>query len=109
MHTNWFLQEHQVKGLQMFIEWTRTKDDIFYLTMTELLLWLTDENLADATRTNYRTPPLFKTREMSCANPNSCEMSHVENNGIEALRYMKTCEDCPEVYPWFKRWSPDDG
>lgn len=108
VHTNWFLQEHQLKGLEKFIAWTKEKDDIFYLTMTELLLWLTDENIDKSTSTNYRTPPMFREREMSCANPNSCEMSHVENNGIEALRYMKTCEDCPYTYPWFKRWSPED-
>lgn len=44
LHTNWFLQDHQYNGLNKFIQWTKEqkKNDVFYGTITELLLWMTE-------------------------------------------------------------------
>nr|AQZ26778.1 chitin deacetylase 4 [Tigriopus japonicus] len=102
LHTNWFLTESQEEGLHKFVDWARTQDDIFFVTGTEFLLWLTDENLDQGSKTSYQSPPLLTKREMSCNTPNSCELSHTESNGVETLRYMKTCRDCPQIYPWLK-------
>ena len=44
-HTNWFTHPHQVKGLEKFIRWTLEKPDVYYLTATEVLLWMSDPKI----------------------------------------------------------------
>lgn len=101
LHTNWFLSEPNVEGLKKFIEWSQEKEDVFYVTVTELLLWMTDDPRPSTAR-EFDPAALFpeSTRERTCNSPNTCEMSHTNREGISDLRYMRTCEDCPEKYPW---------
>ena len=44
-HTNWFTHPHQVKGLEKFVRWTLEKPDVYYLTATEVLLWMSDPKI----------------------------------------------------------------
>ena len=41
-HTNWFTHPHQVEGIQKFVKWTLTLPDVYYITATELLVWMTE-------------------------------------------------------------------
>ena len=44
MHTNWFLQDAQKDGIKLFVEWTLEQhSDIHYTTMTDFLLWMTED------------------------------------------------------------------
>ena len=99
MHTNWFLYEHQVHGLQLFINWAQELDDVFFTTVTDFLLWVTADELVPAHR--YRPDYSHEAqRVMTCEKPNSCAMPHTNKEGISELRYMRTCQECPDAYPW---------
>eukprot|EP00095_Tigriopus_kingsejongensis_P011424 maker-scaffold953_size76948-snap-gene-0.7 protein:Tk11424 transcript:maker-scaffold953_size76948-snap-gene-0.7-mRNA-1 annotation:"conserved hypothetical protein" len=102
VHTNWFLNIKQIQALNLFVEWLREKSDVFFVTGTELLLWLTDENINKSVSTQYIPPPLLKPRQLTCNKPQSCEVPHSQGSGITSLRYMKTCNQCPEEYPWLE-------
>ena len=39
-----------------------------------------------------------------CKRPSTCEVPHKDpKNGIAELRYMTTCNECPEEYPWIPK------
>ena len=101
MHTNWFLSEHQISGLKKFIDWSQEQPGVFYVTVTEFLLWMTDDP-SPMSASSFNPKTLFpeSRRERTCNKPNTCEMSHTNSEGISDLRYMRTCEECPEKYPW---------
>lgn len=97
-HTNWFTIDHQIEALHKFVNYTLTLDDVTYVSATEALLWMTDPSdvslneIVDSCRKEPADPP--------CNKPNTCELSHTEENGVKTLRYMTTCQDCPDEYPW---------
>ncbi len=39
-------------------------------------------------------------RPKACNTPHTCELKHVDADGSETLRYMTTCNPCPNTYPW---------
>ena len=46
-------------------------------------------------------------RDEPCRNPTTCKVAHTDKNGISEFRYMATCADCPNDYPWItnNEWS----
>lgn len=94
-HTNWFTHPQNVKALDRFVKWTLTLPDVHYLTATEVLLWMTEPEVIDS----LRRPCVDTDRVITCTTPTTCVMPH-EQDGITELRYMPTCNECPEVYPW---------
>ena len=46
-------------------------------------------------------------RDEPCRNPTTCNVAHTDKNGISEFRYMATCADCPNDYPWItnNEWS----
>ena len=101
LHTNWFLNEEQVKGLKKFVQWSMDLPGVHYVTVTDYLLWMTDPAAHDAPKEAFKPLEPEKNRRLSCSTPNTCELAHEEKNGVKGIRYMRTCEDCPrENYPW---------
>ncbi len=97
-HTNWFTHKHQVEGLHKFIDWTLEKDNVYYVTATEALLWMLEPSeslLKEVTGTCEDK----QNRRKTCSKPKTCELEHVELDGIATLRYLTTCYECPSRYP----------
>jgi len=109
MHTNWFQEENQRDALSEFLDWLEEKDDVFFVTGTQALLWMTDPkplsqiNEVDSWRckTEEELPP------PPCPSPNSCSLVHREN-GANSARYMTTCRTCPSRYPWLGNYRGRD-
>jgi len=101
-HTNWFTHPHQVKGLIKFVRWTLAlPDPVYYLTATEVLLWMsepTDEVLKELTGQCNELG-----RPAPCRAPTTCKLAH-EQNGVGEFRYMSTCNECPNDYPWIDNY-----
>ena len=96
-HTNWFTHPHQVSGLKKFIHWSLQQPQVYYLTATEVLIWMTEPTIDVLQQLTTQCDDLG--RPVVCKRPNTCEVPH-EVNGISDLRYMTTCNECPEEYPW---------
>ena len=80
-----------------------------YVTVTDYLLWMTDPTAHDAPKEAFKPLEPENNRRLSCSSPNTCELSkvsqelsHLEKNDANGIRYMRTCEDCPreKKYPW---------
>lgn len=96
-HTNWFTHKHQVEGLLKFVKWSLEFPDVYYVTATEALLWMLEpsddllKEVIDSCNNHDRVKP--------CNKPKTCELKHTNLDGINELRYMTTCNECPERYP----------
>lgn len=93
----------------MFIRWSKDLPGVHYVTVTDYLLWMTDPAAHDAPKEAFKPLEPENNRRLSCSSPNTCELSkaaglelsHLEKNDANGIRYMRTCEDCPrEKYPW---------
>ena len=96
-HTNWFTHPHQVRGLEKFVRWTLTLPNVHYLTVTEVLLWMSEPTFDVLKELGGQCNDLG--REPPCRNPTTCKVAH-EQDGLSEFRYMTTCNECPNDYPW---------
>lgn len=115
-HTNWFNEKALREGLHLFMDWLNKKDDVWFVTMTQALLWMTDpvpisqigslEDWDCRKRQNIPPPP--------CNLPNSCRLTFKPPKGVDSAwlagtRYMGTCKPCPRQYPWLYDVDGKDG
>ena len=85
-----------------FLDWVQTKDGVYFVTATQALLWMTDP--VPISKLNSYEPWQCKTEEelppKPCKSPNKCSLAHKESSGVNTVRYMTTCQSCPNIYPW---------
>jgi len=96
-HTNWFTHKHQVEGLMKFVNWSLELPDVYYVTATETLLWMLEPS--DDLLKEVIDSCDLQDRPKPCSKPKTCELKHVELDGINSLRYLTTCNECPDKYP----------
>merc|ERR1711936_806002 len=96
-------------ALSEFLDWLEEKDDVFFVTGTQALLWMTDPK--PLSQINEVESWRCKTEEElpppPCPSPNSCSLVHREN-GVNSARYMTTCRTCPSRYPWLGNYRGRD-
>ncbi|RZB40330.1 chitin deacetylase, partial [Asbolus verrucosus] len=80
--------DNSVEGFQKFLDGLGS--DVFLVSVKEIIEWVK----------NPVTVDLFKTatpeRTANCNNPTNCLLTNADGN----VRYMVSCVQCPEVYPW---------
>lgn len=100
MHTNWFQTPEQRNALSDFLDWTGDKDDVYFVTATQALLWMTDPVPLSQIKNYENWQCDTELPPPPCKSPNKCSLAHTEEGGINAVRYMTTCKSCPNRYPW---------
>lgn len=102
-HTNWFQIKELEQGLHKFLDWMLTLPDVYVVTVTQALGWMTDPhetrnvNNLDAWDCKKQVPSTSKP----CSNSISCALAFkVPEANITDTRYMETCAECPNQYPW---------
>lgn len=102
-HTNWFSIKDLEEGLHKFLDWTSTLPDVWFVTTTQALMWITDPkplreiNNFDAWTCKKKDtwPP------KPCSNSNKCPLGFKpETQNYTDTRYLETCIECPNKYPW---------
>ncbi|CAG0923036.1 unnamed protein product [Notodromas monacha] len=100
-HTNWFQQAKLEKGLHLFVDWALKKDDVWFVTATQALLWITDPvpnsevidlEAWDCTKQPKREPP--------CKRPTSCGPLISERPGETAGSRMLPTKQFGSAF-WF--------
>lgn len=100
-HTTWFQSKELEQGLIKFVEWARNQPNVWFVTATQALLWITEPKPAETLNTfepwdcKKRTVP-----SQPCNLPNSCPLVFRQPNKPSSTRYMSTCQECPDQYPW---------
>lgn len=101
-HTNWFSIKELEKGLEMFLDWLTTLPDVWFVTATQALTWMTDPKGLKQLDNNYEPWSCNKNDHLPpapCKVSNKCALSFKKENFTDT-RYLETCRDCPNQYPW---------
>jgi hypothetical protein len=87
----WFsFTKNSYEGFTKFLEEVGTQDDVFLVSVQDVVDWI--ENPVPATA--YATP-VHDDRTKDCKEV-SCTLTNIDGG----VRYMKSCVPCPDVYPW---------
>ncbi|XP_022657173.1 uncharacterized protein LOC111262313 isoform X2 [Varroa jacobsoni] len=94
-HSAWFNTEHHKKGFLRFLDEILSKGDVWLITNTQLIDWI--RHPTSNSHINSFTPWQcnYSDRPGLCHHPTTCSLLY--KGGV---RYMKTCQPCPDVYPW---------
>lgn len=100
-HTNWFQIKALEDGLHKFLEWATSLPDVWFVTTTQALQWITDpkRNKELTTFDAWDCRKQSTQTQRPCYNGNKCGLAFKSGN-ITDTRYMETCRDCPAKFPW---------
>jgi len=107
-HTTWFQSKELENGLLKFVDWVRTQPNVWFVTATQALLWITEPTTVD--QINNFEPWDCKKRVVPtqpCNLPYKCALSFKHPKQPTQTRYMSTCAECPEKYPWVGDYDGD--
>lgn len=102
-HTNWFQIKELEEGLHKFLDWAQTKSDVWFVTITQALTWMTNPKSAKdlATYDAWKCAKSETSTLEVCNLPNKCALSfRPQEANFSSTRYLTTCRDCPAKYPW---------
>lgn len=80
------------------------RPDVWFVTTTQALTWITDPKPLKQINSNYE-PWSCKKKQTNVQKPcnlsNKCALPFkTQTSNITDTRYMETCRDCPNQYPW---------
>ncbi|KAF4521597.1 hypothetical protein B566_EDAN001317 [Ephemera danica] len=101
-HTNWFQIKELEAGFHKFLDWALTLNDVWVVTTTQALVWMTDPKPTKDLTTYEAWQCKKEANSLSpCNLPNKCPLSFkAPDANVSSTRYLTTCKDCPNKYPW---------
>ncbi|XP_073957753.1 chitin deacetylase-like 5 isoform X6 [Choristoneura fumiferana] len=94
-HAAWFTQPHHKEGFIMFLDFINSMKDVWIVTNWQALQWVRDPTPINRLNNFQPFQCNYQDRPKKCNNPKVCNLWH--KSGV---RYMRTCQPCPEIYPW---------
>ncbi|XP_045524011.1 uncharacterized protein LOC123714033 isoform X5 [Pieris brassicae] len=94
-HAAWFTQAHHKEGFIMFLDFINKMKDVWIVTNWQALQWVRDPTPISRLNSFQPFQCNYQGRPKKCNNPKVCNLWH--KSGV---RYMRTCQPCPEIYPW---------
>lgn len=102
-HTNWFQIKALENGFHKFLDWSSNLPDVWFVTTTQALTWITDPKSTNELG-NYEAWKCDKKDQLPskpCNLSNKCALPFkTSKSNITDTRYMETCFECPNQYPW---------
>ncbi|XP_064100607.1 mucin-2-like isoform X11 [Macrobrachium nipponense] len=93
-HAAWFTTPHHKEGFIAFLDTITAMDDVWLITNHQLLQWMRDPQPLSTIKNFAPFGCSFPDRK-KCTSTKVCNVWH--KGGV---RYMRTCQQCPEKYPW---------
>ncbi|XP_018569336.1 uncharacterized protein LOC108909440 isoform X6 [Anoplophora glabripennis] len=94
-HAAWFTQPHHKEGFINFIDSILAMKDVWLLTNWQAIQWVRDPTPVSRIGSFQPFQCEYSNRPKRCNNPKVCNLWH--KSGV---RYMRTCQPCPDIYPW---------
>ncbi|XP_046425141.1 uncharacterized protein LOC124182233 isoform X2 [Neodiprion fabricii] len=94
-HAAWFTQAHHKEGFISFLDTIVAMDDVWLVTNTQAIEWVRNPTPTTQLANFEPFQCNYQGRPKKCNNPKVCNLWH--KSGV---RYMKTCQPCPDIYPW---------
>jgi len=93
-----FTTPHHKEGFELFLDTVTEMEDVWLVTSWQAVQWMRDPTPLDKIMDFKPFDCDYKTRPPRCDNPKVCNLWH--KSGV---RYMRTCQQCPSIYPWTGR------
>jgi len=97
-HPAWFTTPHHKEGFELFLDTVTEMEDVWLVTSWQAVQWMRDPTPLDKIMDFKPFHCDYKTRPPRCDKPKVCNLWH--KSGV---RYMRTCQQCPSIYPWTGR------
>ncbi|KAL6439511.1 hypothetical protein ACFW04_003963 [Cataglyphis niger] len=94
-HAAWFTQPHHKEGFISFLDTIVAMDDVWVITNWQAIQWIRNPTPLSLLHTFEPFGCHYPDRPKKCNNAKVCNLWH--KSGV---RYMKTCQACPDIYPW---------
>ncbi|XP_043470712.1 uncharacterized protein LOC122503970 isoform X3 [Leptopilina heterotoma] len=94
-HAAWFTQAHHKEGFLSFLDTIVAMDDVWVITNWQALQWVRNPTPLGLLDNFEPFGCNYPDRPKKCNNAKVCNLWH--KSGV---RYMKTCQACPDIYPW---------
>ncbi|KAF2884032.1 hypothetical protein ILUMI_22150 [Ignelater luminosus] len=94
-HAAWFTQPHHKEGFIQFLDTINSMKDVWLLTNWQAIQWVRDPTPISRLSSFQPFGCNYPERPKRCNNPKVCNLWH--KTGV---RYMRTCQPCPDIYPW---------
>jgi len=97
-HPAWFTTPHHKEGFELFLDTIVAMDDVWLVTAWQTIQWMRSPTPLEDINNFKPFQCDYKERPPRCDKPKVCNLWH--KSGV---RYMRTCQKCPEIYPWTGR------
>ena len=95
-HAAWFTREHHKEGFIAFLDTITSMEDVWMVTNWQAIQWMRDPTPLSHIKGFRPFDCHYPDRPARCTSgKNSCNVRHKTG-----ARFMKTCQACPDVYPW---------
>lgn len=94
-HAAWFTTPHHKEGFEAFLDTIVSMDDVWLVTNWQAIQWVRDPTPLDRVKGFKPFQCDYPERPKRCNSAKVCNSWH--KSGV---RYMRTCQPCPEVFPW---------
>jgi hypothetical protein len=94
-HAAWFTTPHHKEGFEAFLDSLVQMDDVWLVTNWQALQWVRNPTPLNRIHNFQPWSCHNQDRPERCNHPKVCNLWH--KSGV---RYMKTCQTCPQQYPW---------
>jgi len=94
-HAAWFTQPHHKEGFIRFLDQINAMSDVWLVTNWQALQWIRDPTPISRMNSFQPFQCDYSDRPKRCNTAKVCNLWH--KSGV---RYMRTCQPCPEIYPW---------
>ncbi|XP_025419158.1 uncharacterized protein LOC112689592 isoform X1 [Sipha flava] len=94
-HAAWFTQPHHKEGFIKFLDNIVSMPEVWIVTNWQAIQWVRDPTSISRLQSFTPFHCDLSERPKKCNNPKVCNLWH--KSGV---RYMRTCQPCPDVYPW---------
>ncbi|TRY74589.1 hypothetical protein TCAL_01640 [Tigriopus californicus] len=101
-HTTWFKDKKNRRAFRKFLDQMVSRNDVWVVNNYEAIQWMQSPtpqaqmNDFQAWKSCDQPIPI---EEQACNIPNVCKLFSRE---LRKQRYLYTCKDCPDTYPWIK-------
>ncbi|XP_045133043.1 uncharacterized protein LOC123517148 isoform X8 [Portunus trituberculatus] len=93
-HAAWFTTPHHKEGFIAFLDTITAMDDVWLVTNWQTLQWMRDPQPLSRVK-NFGPFQCNYSDRPKCTSKKVCNVWH--KGGV---RYMRTCQKCPDEYPW---------
>ncbi|XP_071451813.1 chitin deacetylase 1 [Hetaerina americana] len=101
-HSTWFKKPDFLSAFQKFLDEMGKHSDVWFVTNWQAVQWM--KNPVPLGQVEQFKPWSCKRREftpleLACNLPKTCRL---QSRDLGAERYLYTCTDCPQIYPWLR-------